>query len=159
MVTNISQKNRYALRAVCELARQGAEELVKTAHIAEAQAIPPRFLEVILGQLRRGGLVKAKRGQSGGYALTRSPETITVGDVFRLVDSSAEPVACSECAARRRCPLRDRCVYRTLWQRTQKAVLGVLDSTTIQDLIHCRSSQIPLSRTETRDNKGRGCRT
>jgi Rrf2 family cysteine metabolism transcriptional repressor len=81
----ISQKCQYALRAVFELAVRTKEGPIKVGVIAEAQAIPTRFLEVILNQLKRGGFVESRRGNAGGYALAKSPAELTMGDIIRFV--------------------------------------------------------------------------
>lgn len=84
----ISARADYAVRAVLELAaRQGqGGDPVKAETIAAAQDIPHKFLEGILGDLRRGGIVESRRGGSGGYRLARDPAAITVADVIRTVD-------------------------------------------------------------------------
>ncbi|MFI9610653.1 RrF2 family transcriptional regulator [Streptomyces sp. NPDC052023] len=82
----ISARADYAVRAVLELAvRQGGEP-VKAEAIAAAQDIPHKFLEGILGDLRRGGIVGSRRGGSGGYRLAREASAITVADIIRTVD-------------------------------------------------------------------------
>ncbi|MHC4517110.1 MAG: RrF2 family transcriptional regulator [Planctomycetota bacterium] len=78
----ISRKCHYALRAVYELASRRSAAPVAVAQIAEAQGIPPRFLESILNQLRHAGLVLSHRGNAGGYTLAASPEGITVAQVI-----------------------------------------------------------------------------
>ena len=75
---DVPQKTRYALRAIFELAKYYGQGPVKVINIANAQATPPRFLEVILNQLKRTGLVDSKRGKDGGYFLLRSPGKLTV---------------------------------------------------------------------------------
>ena len=80
----LTQRNQYALRAIVELAKRVGSGPVKVSEIAAAQAIPRRFLEVILGQLKGSGLVTAKRGYHGGYFLLREPETITEGSAVVL---------------------------------------------------------------------------
>ncbi|HEX6498192.1 MAG TPA: Rrf2 family transcriptional regulator [Micromonosporaceae bacterium] len=81
----LSARVDYALRAVCELA--GALDGPVTAErIARAQQIPPKFLESILLQLRRGGVVHAQRGPEGGYWLARPPAEISLADVIRVID-------------------------------------------------------------------------
>ena len=98
----ITQKNKYAIRALFELAKRREEGPVKTAEIAAAQKIPVRFLEVILGQLTRCGMVSSKRGYSGGYILIRSPDSISVGDIIRSM-GSAESLHCVSCVAKNDC--------------------------------------------------------
>ena len=75
----ISKKCQYALRAVFELAVRNTGQPVKIQQIAGAQNIPPRFLEVILNQLRHAGFVESRRGNEGGYMLAPGAEELTVG--------------------------------------------------------------------------------
>ncbi|MFD7706615.1 RrF2 family transcriptional regulator [Streptomyces sp. NPDC059785] len=82
----ISARADYAVRAVLELAVRQDEGPVKAETVATAQDIPHKFLEGILGDLRRGGLVSSRRGGSGGYRLARAAGEITVADVIRAVD-------------------------------------------------------------------------
>jgi Rrf2 family protein len=81
----VSAKADYALRAVIELAAT-ADGPVKGERIAQAQEIPLKFLENILGDLRQAGIVRSQRGVEGGYWLARPPEEISVADVVRAVD-------------------------------------------------------------------------
>jgi len=82
---HISAKVDYAMRALVELAVSDAP-LVRTEHLAEIQGIPVSFLERILGELRRAGIVASRRGAHGGYRLARPAANISVADVFRAVD-------------------------------------------------------------------------
>jgi Rrf2 family protein len=131
----VTQKKQYALRAIFELAKQQGEKPLKTSRIAEAQAIPLRFLEVIMGQLKRAGLVDSKRGVSGGYTLTRPPDQIRVGEIFRLLDKEDNTPVCMSCTSKGDCPFLDDCVFINLWDQAQRALDAVFDQTTIQALI------------------------
>ncbi|MET8243109.1 Rrf2 family transcriptional regulator [Streptomyces sp. NPDC005202] len=82
----ISARADYAVRAVLELAVRQEDGPVKAEAIAAAQAIPHKFLEGILGDLRRAGVVTSRRGGGGGYGLARDASAITVADVIRAVD-------------------------------------------------------------------------
>ena len=84
----LSARVDYALRAVVELAGRpaGADRPVTADQIAQAQEIPPKFLESILLQLRRGGVVNAQRGPEGGYRLARPATEISLADVIRVID-------------------------------------------------------------------------
>ncbi|WP_369186858.1 Rrf2 family transcriptional regulator [Streptomyces sp. R08] len=82
----ISARADYAVRAVLELAVHGDDGPVKAETIATTQDIPHKFLEGILGDLRRAGIVDSRRGGGGGYRLARAAEAITVADVIRAVD-------------------------------------------------------------------------
>lgn len=135
LIMLITQKKQYALRAIFELAKLQGEEPVKTSMIAEAQAIPLRFLEVIMGKMKRAGLVESKRGFFGGYTLVYPPEQIRVGDIFRALDKVDKADVCMSCASKGNCPFLGACVFMSLWNQAQLAVDSVYDQTTIQALI------------------------
>jgi Rrf2 family transcriptional regulator, cysteine metabolism repressor len=131
----VSQKCQYAIRAVFELARRQGQGPVKISEIAETQAIPVRFLEVILNQLRRAGFVQSRRGAGGGYLLARQPDRVTVGEIVQFLDGPLVPVACMAEKAAKECLLHGNCVFIGMWQRAAKAVSDVYDLTSFQDLI------------------------
>jgi Rrf2 family protein len=85
---DISARTEYAIRAMLMLAEAAAEDAgpVSVDVLATRQQLPRKFLEAIVSELRRGGLVASTRGARGGYTLTRPPSEITLGDVFRAVD-------------------------------------------------------------------------
>jgi Rrf2 family protein len=89
----VSAKTDYAIRAALELAAAPDEKPVKGERIATAQAIPLRFLENILMQLRHAGLVDSRRGADGGYKLARPPSEVTLADVIRAIDGPLAGVA------------------------------------------------------------------
>jgi Rrf2 family protein len=127
----VSAKVDYALRAVIELAATG-DRPVKGERIAQAQEIPLRFLENILGDLRQAGVVRSQRGVEGGYWLARSAEEISVADVVRAVEGpianvrgvGPEQVEYAGNAAR----LQD------VWIAARANLRGVLEQVTIADL-------------------------
>ena len=131
----ISQKCKYALRAVFELFKRRDKGPIKNAEIAEAQAIPPRFLEVILSQLKQGGFVDSKRGADGGYFLLPLHYDLSVGEIIRFVQGPTGPVDCVIDNVRDNCPLYGDCAFLSMWQRVGKAVSDVYDNTTFQDLL------------------------
>jgi Rrf2 family transcriptional regulator, cysteine metabolism repressor len=143
----ISQKGQYALRAIYELARQFKKGMIKISQVAEAQAIPVKFLEAILNELKHGGFVDSRRGSEGGYYLLVAPEDLTVGQVLRYVEGPFDPVGCSGQSARENCPLRDGCVFLPMWERAGQAVADVYDHTTFKDLIDqdIRNRTAPVS--------------
>ena len=81
----ISARADYALRAAVELAAAGGGP-VKLEHLASSQELPPKFLETILGELRRAGLLRTQRGADGGYWLARPAPSISLADVIRVAD-------------------------------------------------------------------------
>lgn len=132
---NISQKCQYAVRSILELAKNQGQGPMAIAEIASRQAIPPRFLENILNELRQGGYVESRRGVQGGYLLTLSPRDITVGQIIRFVDGSLEPVKCISNQKGPSCPLRQQCALVNLWIRAKNALEEVYDGTTFEDLV------------------------
>jgi len=132
---HVSQKCQYALRAIFELSRRPRQDPVRTSEIAKSQAIPPRFLELILGELKQGGFVESRRGARGGYLLPRQPDRVTVGEVIRFVDGPVAPVQCITETERADCPLYGGCAFIGLWSQVRDAVNHVFDNTTFQDLI------------------------
>lgn len=131
----ISQKCQYALRAIFELARHYGGGPVKIADIAQAQAIPQKFLEAILGQLKQGGFVQSIRGVEGGYLLLKEPAQLSVGEVLQFVQGPIGPVGCVVGDGQTDCPLTGRCVFLPMWERVRKAVSDIYYNTTFQDLL------------------------
>jgi Rrf2 family protein len=129
------KKSQYALRAIYELARHYGEGPIKIAAIAAKQAIPVRFLEVILNQLKESGLVQSKRGFQGGYSLLHPPEDIAVGDVLRFMQRRAEHSTCLACVSKQGCPFDQNCVFAGLWEAVRNSVNQIYNQTTMQDLL------------------------
>lgn len=138
-----SRKCQYALRAVFELARHHDQGPTRIADVAEAQAIPPRFLENILNELKQGGFVDSIRGRSGGYLLDRDPCDLTVGEVIDFVEGPIVPAYCMFSDDKGRCPLEGGCPYLPTWERAQAALKSVYDTTTFADLLKqdCRDGK------------------
>ena len=132
---SMSQKCQYALRAVFDLAKRHGGGPTTVGEIAEAQAIPPRFLELILGQLRQGKFVESRRGVHGGYLLTVAPESLTVGEIIRFIEGPVAPVRCVTAGMETDCPLHGHCAFMDMWARAGNAANEVYDTTTFQDLI------------------------
>ena len=100
----ISQKAKYALRALVVLARADAEKALFISDIAEEQNIPKKFLEQILLDLKHQGIVMSRRGKMGGYLLLKQAQDITFGEVLRLIDGPIAPLPClSKIAGRQSC--------------------------------------------------------
>ncbi|MBM7082624.1 RrF2 family transcriptional regulator [Micromonospora humidisoli] len=138
----ISARSDYALRAMLAVAAggdggttrpDGAGELVKAASLARTQGIPLSFLQGILLDLRRAGLLHSHRGTEGGYALTRPASQISVGDVLRAVAGSLTTV--------RGLPAEDAGYHgvaaglRDVWLAVDGAIAVVVDRTTLTDLL------------------------
>jgi Rrf2 family protein len=129
----VSAKTDYALRAALELAAAPDERPVKGERIAKAQAIPIRFLENILMQLRHAGLVESRRGAEGGYRLARPAAEVTLADVIRAIDgplagvSGARPETLEFTGVA--APMRD------IWIAVRASLRGVLERVTLADVV------------------------
>jgi len=134
----ISQKAKYALRAMFALAEATDDTPLRIADIAEAKAIPRKFLEQILLELKRQGLIVSRRGKMGGYQLLRSADDITFGEVLRVVDGPLAPLPCLSKTAYHRCEdCQDEasCHIRRVFANVAEATRDVLDRTSIADAI------------------------
>ena len=129
------KSDRYALRAVLELAKSPKGTPRKSGSIAQAQAIPPRFLEVILNQLKGSGLIASKRGYQGGYYLLKRPENVTVGDVLRFLHNDEDITHQISCTSKNQCPFDCDCAFVPLWKKVSDAIFHIYDATTFADLL------------------------
>lgn len=125
-----------------QLARAHGQGLLSLAEISRTELLPLAYLEQLIGELRRAGLVEGVRGLHGGYRLTRPPGEITVGDVYRILEGPIAPVECTaEDYLPHSCDREVGCVSRPVWERVQQAIMGVLDRTTLNDV--CQEARAP----------------
>ena len=137
-VIMLSQKAKYALHALLYLADRTAGEPTQIAEIAESQHMPRKFLELILLELKRHGLVRSIRGKHGGYTLAKPPETITFGQVVRYIDGPLALVPCASKTAYRRCEdclSEAECPIRDTMRKARDAVSRVLDNSNLAEAI------------------------
>lgn len=134
----LTQKSQYALRALFELALRAAaspdDPVLPACAVAQAQAIPKRFLDGILLELRQGGFVEARRGKSGGFLLARPAAEISVGEVLRFLNGPLRPVDC-RADSDAPCPLRGTCVFESVWEEARQALEAVYDSVSLAELV------------------------
>jgi Rrf2 family transcriptional regulator, cysteine metabolism repressor len=123
---NISVKGEYALQAVFDLSTQPTGHPVKIADIARRQKIPQKFLELILASLKQGGFVESRRGAEGGYLLSRTADSIKVGEVLRFIEGPRDEKS--------RVRRQVESPFTEMWQRVNRAVSDVLDQTSFADL-------------------------
>ena len=131
----VSQKCQYAIRAVFALAKRHGQGPVKISEIAEEQAIPTRFLEVILNQLKGAGFVVSRRGAEGGYLIARPPASVSVGEIVRFVEGPLVPIECMTGKSDGACPLHGTCVFMAMWERIAKATSDIYEQTSFQHLV------------------------
>jgi Rrf2 family protein len=133
----LSQRGRYALKALINLARgQGSARQVSA--IATEENIPRKFLEAIMSDLRKAQLVESARGKMGGYRLARPADVITFGQVIRITDGPLALVPCVSQNFYRRCAdCADEatCALRRVMARVRSEVSEILDQTTLADAL------------------------
>jgi Rrf2 family transcriptional regulator, cysteine metabolism repressor len=132
----VSTRGEYGVRAMVALAKHYGDGPVSINIVAKESLVPYAYLEQLIVPLRKAGLVESKRGAQGGYTLTRSPELVRVGEVYRVMEGPVAPMDCvSEDPADQTCPLIDGCETRPVWLRVRDSIVDTLDSMTLADLV------------------------
>lgn len=134
----LTQKAKYALKALSHLARRHGEGPTLIADIAAAEGIPRKFLEGILLELKRQGYLQSRKGRGGGYWLTRPPEDVHLGAVIRIFEGPLAPIPCvskryyapcSDCADEADCEVR------RVMLEVKRSILDVLDRTSLAEMV------------------------
>jgi Rrf2 family protein len=134
----LSQKAKYAFRALFALAEAGTGEPLQISDIADGQRIPKKFLEQILLDLKHRGYLSSRRGKNGGYALLRDPAEITFGEIVRAIDGPMAPLPCLSRTAYQRCDDcvgEEVCPLRGIFGRAYEASLAILERETLADAL------------------------
>jgi Rrf2 family protein len=139
----IPRRVDYGLRAVIYLSGQTPDKCCSIGEIAKAQGMPKKFLEKIVQDLVRSGVVKSKRGANGGYQLARDPQVISFRDVIEAIEG---PIAVNACLDHQLgCDQIPRCVMIGVWSAVQDKVIEVLSGTTIAALKRSPCGEINVS--------------
>lgn len=131
----VSKRGEYGMRALCHLAERFGEGYVHVKRISDEEGIPQKFLEGILLELRRAGVLHSRRGNEGGYSLARPPETILLGDVVRLLDGPLAPLASASELRELAESNPKRSGFYSVMMDVRNAVSDILDKTTFADLL------------------------
>ena len=134
----LSRKTRYAIMAMTALAESYGKGPLPMSSIAESKNIPLRFLEGILLQLKRNGILESTRGVEGGYALKRPPEDINLFDVIKITEGSMSFVSCLDCISHIECEFGwdpDTCGIRRVFTDVYSGLLQKMKTTTLKDLV------------------------
>lgn len=136
----ISTKGRYGVTAMVDLALHYGDGPQALKSVAQRQGISENYLEQLMSVLRKSGYVKSVRGAQGGYALTKSPDQVSVGDIIRLLEGPIAPVDCLISDEHSRpqdyCDKVGNCVTRGVWAKVRDSITNVLDSISLADLCH-----------------------
>jgi Rrf2 family cysteine metabolism transcriptional repressor len=130
----ISTRTEYGIRILVTLARRHGSGPLSLTGIAKAEKLPHAYLEQLVGDLRRAGLVSATRGQAGGYQLTRHPATITVADAMRALEGPLLEMACPGSTTMEACDRPAPCSVHEVFQRIYESLAGSLGGTTLADV-------------------------
>ena len=130
----VSTKGRYALRMMIDTAEHSEDGRVTIKDISERQGISVKYLEQIVPNLKRSGLLRSERGSGGGYSLTKAPEQYTVGEILRAIEGKLAPVACLEDETNQ-CKRKSLCKTLGFWQGLYNVIDDYVDSVTLQDFL------------------------
>jgi Rrf2 family cysteine metabolism transcriptional repressor len=129
----LSTRGRYGTRALLELALHRGEEPVLLRDISKRQQISLSYLEHLIAPLIAGGILRSTKGPKGGISLAKTPAKIKLSEVIQLLEGSVAPAECVKDP--KICNRSEFCVTRDVWSELKKAMDGVLQSTTLQDLV------------------------
>jgi Rrf2 family protein len=134
----LTAKGKYSLKALVHLAALEPGATTQAIDIAEANNIPKKFLDAILGELRNAGIVHSRKGPGGGYRLARAASEIKIGHVIRTIDGPLAPIACASRTAYQPCQdCKDvkACTVRLTMMKVRDAMSEVLDRVSVADMV------------------------
>ena len=133
----LTLKTKYALRALIYLAGH-RDEPVLIADLARDEKMPKKFLERILLEMNKEGMLGSKKGKGGGYFLARQPSEISLGEVVRIMDGPLAPVSCVSVTAYapcKDCPSEEACLIRPAMKKARDAIAQIMDNTSLDDMM------------------------
>ena len=130
----ISTKGRYALRVMIDLAQHEGEGNIPLKDIAERQDISKKYLEIIVKDLVRGGMLNGVSGKGGGYSLSRKAEEYSVGEIIELMEGTLAPVACLVDGVES-CPRSDSCLTLPMWKEYYEMIHKFFYGKKLSDLL------------------------
>jgi Rrf2 family protein len=143
----LSKKAKYALKALFALSQDNVngQKSMLIADIAKQERIPKKFLEAILLDLKNDGILYSKRGKTGGYALRKTPDQISVGQVIRVIDGPLALIPCASQSAYvpcEECIDVESCAIRLTMRKVRDATASILDNTTLADALKSRRHSV-----------------
>jgi len=132
----LSNKGRYAVQALADLARNNIQKPINLTEISLRQGISISFLEQIFLKLKKNNLVKSSRGPLGGYILSRSPDDITLSSIIEAVDEKVKTVACRR-ESKKGCHGKSfKCITHDLWDDLENHINDFFRKNTLKDIIY-----------------------
>lgn len=131
---NITSKGRYALQVMLDLAAHPDDGFISLKTVSDRQGISMKYLEAIVGNLKRASLLESTRGKEGGYKLCRPAKDYTAGEVLRCMEGSLAPVSCIR-DGHVNCDKAEGCLTAPMWVELDELTNRYLDTITLADLI------------------------
>lgn len=136
----ITTRGKNALKLMIDLSLYQKDEYVKLRDIAQREDISEKYLEQIVPYLHKSGKVRSTRGANGGYRLAKAPENYTVGEIIKCLEGDLAPTDCLN-GDENTCKKRKQCFCYPLWFKLDQAINGILEHTTLKEIIDWKNSE------------------
>ena len=131
---NVTSKGRYALRIMIDLAQHREDGFISLKTVSERTELSMKYLEMIVGNLKKAELVQSTRGKEGGYKLVKDPKDYTIGEILRCMEDNLAPVACiKECEIQ--CDHSGGFLTVPMWKELDDITNAYLDTVSLEDLL------------------------
>lgn len=134
MLLNVTSKGRYALRFMIDLAQHRDDGYISLKTISERLTLSMKYLEMIVGNLKKAELVDSTRGKEGGYKLNKEPGEYSVGEILRCIEDNLAPVACIK-EGEIQCERSGACMTIPMWKELDDITNAYLDTVSLEDLL------------------------
>lgn len=131
---NVTSKGRYALRIMIDLAQHRDEGYISLKTISDRTQLSMKYLEMIVGNLKKAELVDSTRGKEGGYKLNKTPQEYSIGEILRCIEDNLAPVACIK-EGEIQCDRSGACLTVPMWKELDDITNAYLDTVTLEDLL------------------------
>lgn len=153
----LSKKCQYALHALVYIAEHDPSQVVTIQEIASSKNIPRKFLEIILSELKQGGIIHSRKGKMGGYYLGRNPSDINILEIVRLIDGAVAMLPCvslnfyESCG---RCEDETTCKINKVFSAVRDQTLKILSTSTLNDLSNVKAFIEPARKAKSKPKPG-----
>ena len=131
---NVTSKGRYALRIMIDLAQHRDEGYISLKTISDRTQLSMKYLEMIVGNLKKAELVDSTRGKEGGYKLNKTPQEYSIGEILRCIEDNLAPVACIK-EGEIQCDRSGACLTVPMWKELDDRTIADLDTVSVEDLV------------------------
>ena len=131
---NVTSKGRYALRIMIDLAQHRDEGYISLKTISDRTQLSMKYLEMIVGNLKKAELVDSTRGKDGGYKLNKTPGEYSIGEILRCIEDNLAPVACIK-EGEIQCDRSGACLTVPMWKELDDITNAYLDTVSLEDLL------------------------